>query len=90
MAQFDLEQDRRGFVDFLIDSGVGGLIDNPEVNSFIESTGDVALESLMIDSLALMEIGIGIEDLYEVSLSPNSISRYTSLNELWSAVVRVS
>ena len=82
------DKDRQAFVDFLIESGVGGLRDNPQVTAFVQSKADIPLQNLTIDSLAFMEIAIGIEDLYEVSLSPNSISRYESLEDLWSDVTR--
>jgi acyl carrier protein len=66
---------------------VSGLNDNLHKGDFLDGSGDIPLSELHIDSLALMEIGIGLEDDYGVSLSPNEIVRLTTISALWSRVL---
>ena len=74
---------RREFVDLLLEAGVLGLRDHAHVDGFVASAGDVAIGDLSIDSLTLMEIGIALEERYEVALSPNSLVQKGTLGELW-------
>lgn len=83
---FDTAENRRQLVDLLIDAGVGGLASHPGLDGFVSGTGDISLGGLVIDSLALMEIGIEIEDVFEASLSPHALSNLGTLGELWSMV----
>jgi acyl carrier protein len=84
---FDTTEARRQLVELLADAGVGGLSDHPDCAEFINGTSDIPLEALAIDSLALMEIGIALEDSFEVSLSPYLLGTLNTLGELWSAVI---
>jgi len=85
---FDTAENRRHLVELIIDAGVGGLVDHTGVDNFVAGTGDVTFETLVIDSLALMEIGITIEDVFGASLSPQELSTLGTLGDLWSTVMK--
>jgi acyl carrier protein len=76
------ETSRLAFVEFLSDLGVGGIDGHPARASFVDGSADISFADLHVDSLALMEIGIGLEDRYGVSLSPNAIVRFVSVSQL--------
>ena len=78
--------DRSEFLAFLGERGVGGVAHHPHRELFVLGDGDVLFSELSVDSLALMEIGIGLEEQYGVSLSPNELGRFLSVEALWLAV----
>jgi hypothetical protein len=71
----------------LIDAGVGDLVGHSRLEGFIAGGEDIPLDTLDVDSLALMEMGITIEDVFEASLSPQVLSKLKTLGEVWSAVL---
>ena len=83
----DSPDQRRNFLDFLADSGAIGAFKHPGREGFISGVTDISLTDLEIDSLALMEIGIGLEDHYGVSFSPHEISQLPTLGSFWSKIV---
>ena len=87
MQSGDNEQNRKEFLDLLIDAGVGGLDDNPQVTSFLRGTGDITLNELTLDSLTVMEVAIAIEENLGVSLAPGDIIRHSTLSKLWGNVL---
>jgi hypothetical protein len=84
---FDSAENRRHLVDLLVDAGVGGLVGHSALEGFLAGVDDIPLDPLAIDSLALMEMGIAIEDVFEASLAPHALSGLRTLGELWSAVL---
>lgn len=87
MQSGDSEQNRKEFLDILIEAGVEGLDGNPQVTSFLQGTGDVTFNELTLDSLAVMEVAIVIEENLGVALAPGDILRHSTLSELWGNVL---
>ena len=90
MLNSDSRADRQQFLDILIDAGAGGIEDHPQVRGFLEGTGDIALGDISLDSLAVMEVAIAIEETFGVSLAPVRFINHSLLGELWLAVVEAS
>jgi hypothetical protein len=78
---------REAFLNLLFETGIGGLHGEPHWESFVRGEGDIPMEALRIDSLAIMELGIVIEETYGVSLAPSEIGRYQRLGALWDQIV---
>lgn len=81
---------RLGFLEFLDRVGVGGLSTHPRRESFIHQGADILFSEVHVDSLSLMEIGIGLEEEYSLSLSPHELAKFTSVGALWEVAVRGS
>jgi hypothetical protein len=79
---------RSEFLAFLQRVGVGGLSTHPRRGLFIHDEGDILFAELSVDSLSLMEIAIGLEEEYELSLSPNELAGFTSVGSIWNAAAR--
>lgn len=77
-------------VDLCVAAGVTALRRSPTAEDFIEGRFDPALSDLGVDSLSLMELCIGIEDRFSVSLSPEAASRFNSLNGLLEEITKLS
>jgi hypothetical protein len=84
---FNTSENRRLLVDLLIDAGVGDLVGHSRLEGFIAGGEDIPLDTLDVDSLALMEMGITIEDVFDASLSPHALSKLKTLGEVWAAVL---
>jgi hypothetical protein len=77
---------RGTFLDFLDEVGVGGVLSHPSASGFVDGLADLPFSDLHVDSLALMEIAIGLEERYGVVLSPNELGRFSTVGELWQNV----
>jgi hypothetical protein len=77
---------RSGFLEFLDRVGVGGIASHPQRELFLLNQADISFSELSVDSLSLMEIGIGLEEDYGASLSPHELARFTSVGSLWGFV----
>ena len=73
---------RSGFLEFLDRVGVGGIANHPQRELFLLNQADISFSELSVDSLSLMEIGIGLEKYYGASLSPHELARFTSVGSL--------
>jgi hypothetical protein len=83
----DSRANRQQFLDILVEAGTGGIEDHPQRLGFLEGSEDIPLSEIAIDSLALMEVAIAIEETLGVSLAPDQIMNNSSLGDLWLAVV---
>lgn len=79
---------RLDFLEFLDRVGVGGLSTHPRRESFVHEQGDILFSEVHVDSLSLMEIGIGLEEEYSLSLSPHELAQFTSVGALWEVAAR--
>jgi acyl carrier protein len=73
---------RNEFVIYMIEAGVIGLDNHPNKEKFINESQDIPLAELHVDSLTYIQIAIQIEEKYGLSLSPDEISEFTTLNGL--------
>ena len=73
---------RRKLVEILAKSGAFGLRDQGLEQAFIEGSHNPLLGDLAIDSLAEMELCIGIEEKFGVSVSPRQLARISTLEDL--------
>lgn len=73
---------KKEFVINLIAAGVIGLENHPHKERFINGLQDIPLDELHVDSLTYIQIAIQIEEKYALSLSPDEISDYSTLNDL--------
>jgi hypothetical protein len=80
-------ESREVFLNLLFETGVGGLREEGRWEDFVSGAGDIPMDVLQVDSLAVMELGIMVEDTYFVSLAPQEISRFPSLGALWDEIV---
>ena len=81
--------DRQKFLDTLIEAGAGGIEEHPQFQEFLEGTGDIALSDITLDSLAVMEVAIAIEESFGVSLAPDRIINFSMLGQLWLSIAGV-
>jgi hypothetical protein len=77
---------RSSFLEFLDSVGVGGIASHPRRELFLLNQADICFSELSVDSLSLMEIGVGLEEDYGASLSPHELARFTSVGSLWGFV----
>jgi len=90
MSNDKATDERSRFLEFLDRVGVGGVTTHPRRALFIKDDGDIPFSDLHVDSLSLMEIGIGLEEEYSLSLSPLELGQFTSVNALWEVAARGS
>jgi hypothetical protein len=90
MSNDKATDERSRFLEFLDRVGVGGVTTHPRRALFIKDDGDIPFSDLHVDSLSLMEIGIGLEEEYSLSLSPLELGQFTSVNALWEFAARGS
>jgi hypothetical protein len=83
----DDRANRQQFIGLLTDAGAVGIDEHPLLNGFLEGSDDIALIDVTIDSLAVMEVAIAIEECFGVSLAPDIIANYSMLSQLWLAIV---
>lgn len=81
---------RNEFVFNMITAGVIGLENHPDKDKFIKGLVDIAIDELHVDSLTKIQIAIQIEEQYGVSLSPDDVSRYATLNRLADAAANIT
>jgi len=79
--------ERSEFLAFLAGRGVGGVSHHTHSEFFVLGDGDVSFSELSVDSLAQREIGIGLEEQYGLSLSPNGLGSFLTVGALWRAVL---
>ena len=73
---------REDLVALFLSSGVFSLRDEGVEDGFVAGTADPSLDSLGIDSLSEVEICVGVEKLWGVSLSPLQLRKLGTLNKL--------
>lgn len=88
MSSNEVTEERSRFLEFLDRLGVGGIATDPRRALFINADGDIPFSELHVDSLSLMEIGIGLEEEYSLSLSPLELAQFTSVGALWEVAAR--
>lgn len=81
-------QARLTLVRMLSDVGIFGLRDDNLEEDFVLGLVNPSLKDLGIDSLSEMELCIALENRFDVSISPTSLSRFSSLDELVRYVAR--
>ena len=86
MHDYKSGDDRSGFLAFLDRRGIGGISNHPRRDLFVLDEADIPFSELSVDSLALMEVGIGLEEQYGLSLSPDQLGRFPSVDALWRTV----
>jgi acyl carrier protein len=86
----DSEATRLAFVEILETRGADALAEKPEREAFIAASGDLTLDSLEMDSLALIELVVALETEYEIELSPGAISKLGTLRNLWDQILATS
>ena len=87
MLNLNSRGDRQQFIDILVEAGAGGIEDHSQFLGFLEGSEDIPLSDIALDSLALMEVAIAIEETLGVSLAPDQIVNHSLLGDLWLAVV---
>jgi acyl carrier protein len=81
---------RNEFVINMIAAGVIGLENHPEKEKFVNDLQDIPFDELHVDSLTYIQIAIQIEEKYALSLSPDEISEFTTLNGLVEATLEAT
>lgn len=76
------EQRRTRLVELFTKAGVHSLNDEDLGLKFIQGIEDPTIESLHIDSLAAMEICIGLESDLGWSISPEKLLRFGRLSDI--------
>ena len=76
--------ERSEFLAFLGERGVGGVSHHTHSELFVLGDGDVSFSELSVDSLALMEIGIGLDEQYGLSLT----QRTREFLDCWGSLAR--
>lgn len=82
MQEKDCHISRERFLQILKRSGVLGIDRHPDYDGFLKNEADIKVLDLHIDSLALIEIAIAIEEIFDVSLSPEKIGAKKTLAEI--------
>lgn len=67
-------------------ANVVGMRDQNTITLFLEGSEDIAFNQLGMDSLAKMELCIAIEDKTGVSIVPDELQKFGTLNQLVSSV----
>ena len=85
-----VEAIRTELLELLRGCGVFALDDQGIDQAFIRGECDIALESLEMDSLAIMEVCIALENTYGISITPKDLPTLTSLKALVDRIQEVS
>lgn len=75
-------QARSTLVQMLRNAGIFGLRDDNLEQDFVLGVVNPLLKDLGLDSLSEMELCIAVENTFNVSISPASLSRFSSLDDL--------
>ena len=73
-------------LDLLISSGVYSLRESSQAEEFTAGTRAIKLKELDIDSLSAMEICIRLENIFQLSIAPETLLSFESLDDLLAAI----
>ncbi len=77
---------RRWFATTLLASGVYTLMERGIEEQFVSGAADIPLDQLEMDSLALMQFCIEMEKAWGVSIAPDELAGFGTLQQLAASV----
>lgn len=77
---------RKVIIEAMNYANVVGMRDQNMITLFLEGSEDIAFNQLGMDSLAKMELCIAIEDKTGVSIVPDELQKFDTLNHLVNSV----